>query len=69
MAVDYVVSCPCGAKRLCRKGLTTRATPAGVLYPDTTLFVHGFKEPVSEEQHFWMLHEECPWNPSNPSSP
>jgi hypothetical protein len=66
---SYVVQCVCGAKRLCREGPTWRIYPDGLALLDSTMFSHGFKYPISEEQHFWMLHKECPCSPSTPSSP
>lgn len=63
----YVIACSCGAKRLCRNGPAWRASLCeDALILDSTMFVHGLPEPITEEQHFRLLHKECPWNPSIP---
>ena len=35
----------------------------GALILDSTQFVHGLPNPMTEEQHFDWLHRECKWNP------
>lgn len=58
---SYVVSCRCGAKRLCRHGLAYRVCKhTGRVFLDETRFTHGLPSPISEEQHFLMLHKDCP---------
>ena len=61
-----VATCECGAKRLCRTGPTWRLGWSGLIL-DSTMFVHGLPEPMTEEQHFRLLHRECQWNQVTPS--
>jgi len=57
---SYVVSCRCGAKRLCRYGFSWKVCQhTGQITLEDTTFSHGLPSPISEEQHFLMLHEDC----------
>jgi hypothetical protein len=59
--VTYVVQCRCGSKRFCRLGYAwcVDKLTDSVLLGDT-MFSFGLPSPITEEQHFLMLHEDCP---------